>query len=144
MEWSGGGKMKTIVLGVAFVLLLPVTTFAGELAEIMKTINGSARILRGQIEDPAENRSSIAEVRKIQVASLQGTYLVPGNIENLDPKDRAILLNKYRNAMNEMADIAGMMDAALQDKRNRYASILFGALFQLRNDMHGIFKEQDE
>jgi soluble cytochrome b562 len=145
---------KPHLLLVATLLLAPVLLFAQpkkdrpdtDIEKDMHKIGRAYRQLRKQVNDPAQNASSLELVATIKASAQEAQKYTPLKAADLPEQDRAAFEASFQQKMGKFIDTVGQLEEAPKTGNNSEAARLAEVLGQLQKTDHKEFRrpEKDE
>lgn len=142
------------LLLVAALLLAPAVLFAQpkkdrpdtDIEKDMHKIGRAYRQLRKQVNDPAQNASSLELVAAIKAGALDARTHTPLKAADVPEPDRAAFAAGFQKKMDEFVAAVGQLEEALKAGNNAEAARLAGELDRLQKADHKDFRrpEKDE
>jgi hypothetical protein len=140
---------------VAFPSLPPVAAQAAaqpapekkdktDLEKVMDQISKAAKALKKQINDPAQNASSLDLVATIRSGAEKALTLTPDKASDLPEADRPKFATSYRDAMKEFIASVDKLAAALKTNDNAAAASLFKASIDLERKDHRQYRRPEK
>lgn len=145
--------MKSLLLLTALLLALSPAPFVAAqenaaakkdhtpLEERMEKINSAWRRLRRQVEDPAQNASSLELVARIREAAKGTEKMKPAKLEEVPEAERAKFLAEYRASLKKFAGQLDALEAALKGNRNAEAQQVIVAIGDHQKASHKAFRK---
>ncbi len=136
---------------LALLLLLPVLAAprpAGAqsdapaeeaLAQAMKRMESSMRVLRRSVRDAAQRPSALTELEALQLAVLDARRLAPPMAKSVPEAERDALLRAYRRALTVFLQRALELELAVLDGDVERAQKLWSELGELEEQGHERF-----
>ena len=145
---------KPHLLLLAALLLAPAVLFAQpkkdrpdtDIEKDMHKIGRAYRQLRKQVNDPAQNASSLELVAAIKAGALDARTHTPLKAADVPEADRAAFEAGFQKKMDEFVAAVGQLEEALKTGNNTEAARLAGELDRLQKTDDKEFRrpEKDE
>ena len=110
----------------------------------MHRINKSMRALKKQINDPAQNASSLRLVAIIQDAAGAAAKLSPAKAEDYTGAEKDKFIANYQAGMKDFRDAVDKLADALKANDNAAAARDFKRLFSIEKEDHKQFRRPDK
>jgi soluble cytochrome b562 len=115
-----------------------------ELEVRMEKIGKAAKALKKQIQDPAQNASSLELVAAIRAAAGEALTLTPAKAADLPEADRPKFTADFRAGLKEFIAGVDKLSAALKANDNAAAGALFKHLIDLEHKDHKQFRRPEK
>jgi hypothetical protein len=115
-----------------------------ELEDVMEEMNGAFRKLRRQVEDKAQNPSSLTLAGTLYRLAQRAAQMTPRMIVHAPDKDRPGLLANYRDQMKELVATVADLQVALRAGKNAQAAGIIDDLRDLEKAGHHKFRTEGE
>lgn len=143
---------KSHLLLVAAWLIAPVLLFAQpkqdrpdtDIEKDMHKIGRAYRQLRKQVNDPAQNASSLELVATIKASAQEAQQYTPLKAADLPEPDRAAFEASFQQKMGTFIDTVGQLEVALKAGNNSEAARLVELLGQLQKTDHKEFRKPEK
>lgn len=113
------------------------------LEDVMEEMSENFRKLRRQVEDKAQNASSLALVARLRELAAQGAGMKPRMIARAAADEQPKLLRSYQEQMRELAATFGDLEAALRAGKNGKAASIVEDIRELQKAGHHKFRTED-
>lgn len=152
--------MKKPLLRFALILLLALPAAPGlraqpahghkgdepdtELGKLMHQVGKNWRSVRKQVENPADNASTLALVTEIHGLLEKALKLEPVRANDVPPADRAKFVEDFRAHLKEFIGLVDQLQAALKANDNATAADLVKKMGAAQREDHKAFRRPED
>ncbi len=115
-----------------------------ELGKLMHQVGRDWRTVRKQVDNPADNASTLALVTDIQGNLEKALKLEPIKAQDVPAAERAKFVESYRAHLKEFLGLVGQLEAALKANDNAAAADLVKKLGATQREDHKEFRRPEE
>lgn len=131
--------LSKIILAVSLVFLTTLAQAETPLENIMKAMAKENKAIAMQVNDPAQNSVTLANVRNLQALVTQSINEIPKSVVGVADQD--VQVEAYKQSMDAFLKLTRELEEALVANDNSKAAAIFAKMGEMKKAGHERFKK---